>query len=268
MIQSSLDTLRAARPDYTPRIGHAWPIVEVPSPSSKIPGAGKSASSARQGSLMPGTPAEASQLSKHGATESQPHSDGAKASQENEERQIWEPFAYAFHGTRVEMERRQMQSLAAASAAGIMSNSSSQVAAGSNLQGVGGLRGIEQIGTALGGRLANDGTDNRSRATNAGGELSRRSTGLNTSPVTSPDGSLPSSSAARPALNVPTADAPKLKGVPGPPGKPGHGKKKQRSAWSSLHTRLILRLNRTLSGIEKQAMKQGSVQTPIPATPA
>jgi hypothetical protein len=267
MIQSSLDTLRAARPDYTPRIGHAWPIVEVPSSSSKIPGAGKPELSGRQGSLMPGTPAEASQL-KHGGAESQPHSDSAKVSQDNEEKQIWEPFAYAFHGTRVEMERRRMQSLAAASAAGVMSNSSSQVAVGSNPQGVGSLRGSEQIGTALGGRLANDGTDNRSRATNAGGELSRRSTGLNLSHVTSPDGSLPSSSAARPALNVPTADAPKLKGVPGPPGKPGHGKKKQRSAWCSFHTRLILWLNRTLSGIEKQAMKQGSAQTPIPATPA
>ncbi|TDL28788.1 MED6-domain-containing protein [Rickenella mellea] len=33
-LQSSLDTLRAHRPDFTPRSGFAWPIMEPPSPGS------------------------------------------------------------------------------------------------------------------------------------------------------------------------------------------------------------------------------------------
>lgn len=85
------------------------------------------------------------------------------------------------------------------------------------------------------------------------------------SSAASQDGALPSSSSARPALNVPTADAPKLKNTPGPPGKPGHGKKKQRRA--CFITFVLLGLTTCFLGIEKQALKQGSAQTPVPATP-
>lgn len=272
MIQSSLDILRAARPDYTPRIGHVWPIVDVPSASSKLL-AGKARNDTRQGSVVPGTPAAAgagadtnnpsSQLPK------QPQPDAINRTlEENEDKQIWEPFAFAFHGTRMEMERRRiqaMQTLAATAGTGSSSGpggptsnaAHNAMQQASNARGVGGggMRGADNTTGRVAGNDAGvggvgaDADDASRRGRSTGGEHFRRSSAMqfSSSATSQQDGSLPSSS-ARPALSVPTADAPKLKNTPGPPGKPGHGKKKQRR-------------------IEKQALKQGSAQTPVPATP-
>jgi hypothetical protein len=198
MIQSSLDTLRAARPDYTPRIGHVWPIVDNPSPNklTKIPGG------TRQGSIAPGASGDAPlNLSKEEMGNKPPQE------KEDEEKQVWEPFAFAFHFTRMEMDRKRAVAALEASA-----------------------RGATTAG-AEGDGAEGDGA-------NAGG-AGRRTSGLAVPPATTSDAQL--STAGR--VNVPTADAPsgkkdKEKGTPGLPGRPGDGKKKRRRKSHSLRIEL------------------------------
>jgi len=202
MIQTSLDSLRAAKPDYTPRIGHAWPIVDVPKP--KILGKGHAGT--RQASVVPGN---ADDLSLSG-TSKQQTAENNKPPEEDEDRQIWEPFALAFYSTRAEVEKKRAAALAAAA----------NVRSGDPIE---------------------PGLDNVSKRMNVPPALSLD---------TIPSGSNPLTATTSKSFTVPTADAPtpgKQKGMPGPPGKPGHGKKKQRR-------------------IEKQASKQGISQT-VPATP-
>ncbi|PVG02284.1 MED6-domain-containing protein [Serendipita vermifera] len=138
MIQSSLDTLRAARPDYTPRVGHVWPIVEAPSTSkilSKPPGG------TRQNSVAPGTPVDPSQQSKS-QQQQQPPDSSVKPPQDNEEKQVWEPFAFAFQATRIEMERKR-QAAAAAALANSVGGGPAGGPSGSSLS----AEGMGQVGT-------------------------------------------------------------------------------------------------------------------------
>lgn len=158
MIQSSLDTLRVAKPDYTARIGHVWPIVDVPSATSKLlNNKSKNIVDTRQGSVVPGTPADTTTANNAPASSSQLAKQTGPQYQleENEDKQIWEPFAFAFHGTRVEMERRRMQNLAATAAATAAAASSSSglphLQPGGSLNNQG-IRTSDTIGTG-GGRL-------------------------------------------------------------------------------------------------------------------
>lgn len=182
MIQTSLDTLRAAKPDYTPRIGHAWPIVDVPKP--KIPGKGHGGT--RQASVIPGATEDISLL----GSSKQQTADNNKPPEEDEEKQIWEPFAFAFYSTRAEVEKKRAAALAAAASA----------------------KSRDPMEPAL---------DNMSKRINVPPAVSDGA----------PSGSNPLAAGTSKSFTVPTADAPtpnKQKGTPGPPGKPGHGKKKQR----------------------------------------
>jgi len=97
MIQTSLDTLRAARPDYTPRIGHIWPIFDPPSVSKREKAA------TRHGSVMPeGTPAE-------GSSPIKPPEMKLPKQGEDEATQPWEPFHNAFNFTMSEVLRKRPQ---------------------------------------------------------------------------------------------------------------------------------------------------------------
>jgi hypothetical protein len=138
MIQSSLDTLRAARPDYTPRVGHVWPIVEAPTTSKLL---GKPPGGTRQNSVVPGTPMDASQQSKS-QQQQQPPDSSVKPPQDNEEKQVWEPFAYAFQATRIEMERKR-QAAAAAALANSVGGGPGGGASGSGIS----AEGMGQVGT-------------------------------------------------------------------------------------------------------------------------
>lgn len=184
MIQSSLDTLRQARPDYTPRIGHAWPIVESPVDSLVK----KSRIDTRQGSAVPGTPG--GELSVNAALAEKPPT---APPENNEEEFAWEPFASAFMAvTRYEVEhRKRLRTMAATDSAVPMDK---------------------------------DPQDHSNRTS--------KPAPMMVPPAVTPESRVSRviAGAAPPKVSVPIADTPptKLKNTPGPPGKPGEGKKKKR----------------------------------------
>ena len=192
MIQSSLDTLREARPDYTPRIGHIWPILDPPSVSKREKAV------TRPGSVMPeGTPAEGSS-SPTKAPEMKLPKQG-----ENEAAQPWEPFYNAFTFTMNEVLRKRPQRTVPV-AAPKLAVPISEVESHTQPDH---LTGKRPSLTKSGGKTS------VTRLTERGAQ------GAGTSAYGDKPG-------------VPTADVPhkKRKGQPGPPGQPGAGKKKMRRA--------------------------------------
>ncbi|KAG8801941.1 Mediator of RNA polymerase II transcription subunit 6 [Serendipita sp. 398] len=243
MIQTSLDDLRSARPDYTPRIGHVWPIVDVP--STKLPGKSQQQqSNTRQGSLAP-DPSSFDSAAKQADPATRQEEDRSKLNDdEDENRLIWEPFAYALHSTRVEMERKANAAMMA------------RMQAGSSNLGVGGGFGPSSgVGNGDSGGLGGGASGgygysrgpgmNASAADNSFGLASTSGTGPNSAITGGVGGAFGGSgTGAGSKLLVPTANEPaagKQKGVPGPPGKPGHGKKKQRRKLHVLFIALPLR---------------------------
>lgn len=205
LMQTSLDRLRAARPDYTPRIGHVWPIVDPPAnPLSR-----KNQAGTRQGSVVPGTPAnvEAGSSPTKQGQENQLN----KPPQESEDTQVWEPFAQAFFATRYDMENRK------------------------RLRGITGLGGAAGVSSRV--EFSSTGDVDTSGRTSSGIKVP----GLLVPPAvpseTRTSSTLISPSVSTTRLTVPPADAPpvKQKNIPGPPGRVGEGKKKKkRKLFSSL----------------------------------
>lgn len=189
MIQSSLDTLREARPDYTPRIGHIWPILDPPSAPKREKAA------TRPGSVMPeGTPAE-------GSSPTKPPEMKLPKQGEDETAQPWEPFYNAFTVTMNEVLRKRPQRAAPAAVPKLavpISEIESHTQPGHS---TGKRPSLSKSGgkTAIT-RLAEKG------AQGAGASAYGDKPGV-------------------PTIEVPHK---KKKGQPGPPGQPGAGKKKMR----------------------------------------
>jgi hypothetical protein len=192
MIQASLDTLREARPDYTPRIGHIWPILDPPSVSKREKAV------TRHGSVMPeGTPAE-------GSSPTKPPEVKLPKQGEDEAAQPWEPFYNAFTFTMSEVLRKRPQRTVP-SAVPKLAVPISEVE--SHTQ-------------------SNQSTGKRPSLAKSGGKTSvtrlaeKGAQGAGTSTYGDKPGV--------PTVEVPK----KRKGQPGPPGQPGAGKKKMRRARS------------------------------------
>ncbi|CCA77932.1 hypothetical protein PIIN_00646 [Serendipita indica DSM 11827] len=241
MIQGSLDILRAARPDYTPRIGHVWPIIDEPTNKT---GTSKAQQPARQGSLVPGTPMDISGGSQpikgHDPSQMGTKRDGAGAhgnegagttEEENEMNQIWDPFAVALQSLRFDMEKKRHAAIQAAEQQQQLvgaSGSGSSFAAAAGAGGIGPLSTTGAPTTGLGDD-ARAGIGAGTRSTTLGPDArSSLVTGPLGSTTSGGGGQIPGGSGAA-RFTVPTADGPsssaRLKGVPGPPGKPGQGKK-------------------------------------------
>jgi len=193
-IQSSLDTLRAARPDYTPRIGHIWPILDPPSVSKREKAA------TRHGSTMPeGTPAE-------GSSPTKPPEMKLPKQGEDEAAQPWEPFYNAFTCTMNEVLRKRPQRAVPAAVPKLAVP-------------------ISEVESRT---QPDQSTGKRPSLTKSGGRTSvarlaekRAAQGAGTSAYGNKPGV--------PIMEVPLK---KRKGQPGPPGQPGAGKKKMRRARS------------------------------------
>ncbi len=190
MIQASLDTLREARPDYTPRIGHIWPIFDPPSISKR------EKVTTRPGSVMPeGTPAE-------GSSPTKPPEMKLPKQGESEAAQPWEPFYNAFTFTMNEVLRKRPQRTVPA-AVPKLAVPISEVESHTQPDH---LTGKRPSLAKSGGKTSVTRLAEKAAALGAG---------------TSAHGDKP---------GVPTVDVPhrKKKGQPGPPGQPGAGKKKMR----------------------------------------
>src|SRR5258706_2717462 len=190
MIQASLDTLREARPDYTPRIGHIWPIFDPPSISKR------EKVTTRPGSVMPeGTRAE-------GCSPTSPPEMKLPKQGESEAAQPWEPFYNAFTFTMNEVLRKRPQRTVPA-AVPKLAVPISEVESHTQPDH---LTGKRPSLAKSGGKTSVTRLAEKAAALGAG---------------TSAHGDKP---------GVPTVDVPhrKKKGQPGPPGQPGAGKKKMR----------------------------------------
>jgi len=193
MIQTSLDTLREARPDYTPRIGHIWPILDPPSVSKR------EKATTRHGSVMPeGTPAEGSSPTK--APEMK-----LPKQNEDETAQPWEPFYNAFTFTMSEVLRKRPQR-AASAAVPKLAVPISEVESHTQLDHSTGKRpSLSKSGSKMAvTRQAEKGA--QGAGTSAYGD--------------------------KPGVSNVEVPHKKRKGQPGPPGQPGAGKKKMRRARS------------------------------------
>jgi hypothetical protein len=191
MIQTSLDTLRAARPDYTPRIGHIWPILDPPSVSKREKAA------TRHGSVMPeGTPAESSSPTK-------PPEMKLPKQGEDEAAQPWEPFYHAFTFTMDEVLRKRPQRSIPAAAPKLAVPISEVESNTRAVQTTGKRPSLTKSGgKAFTARLAEKGA--QGAGTSGYGD--------------------------KPGVPSADAPIRKKKGQPGPPGQPGAGKKKMRRA--------------------------------------
>src|SRR5258708_15290720 len=189
MIQTSLDTLRAARPDYTPRIGHIWPVLDPPSVSKREKAV------TRHGSVLPeGTPAEGSSPTKPPEMRLPKHG-------EDEAAQPWEPFHNAFTFTMSEVLRKRPQRAVPVSVPKLAVPISE-------------VESSTHTGQA---------TAKRPSLTKSGGEASVVrfvERGVN--------GAGTSASGDKPGVPSADAPLKKRKGQPGPAGQPGAGKKKMR----------------------------------------
>ena len=193
MIQTSLDTLREARPDYTPRIGHIWPISDPPSVSKREKAA------TRQGSVMPeGTPAE-------GSSPTKPPEMKLPKQGEDEAAQPWEPFYNAFTFTMSEVLRKRPQRTVPAGAPKLAVPISEVESHTQTDQATGKRPSLAKSG----------GKSSVARLSEKGAQ------GAGTSAYGDKPGV--------PTADVPLK---KKKGQPGPPGQPGAGKKKMRRARS------------------------------------
>ena len=193
MIQTSLDTLREARPDYTPRIGHIWPILDPPSVSKREKAA------TRHGSAMPeSTPAEGSSPTK--APEMKLPKQG-----EDEAAQPWEPFYNAFTFTMSEVLRKRPQRTAPAGTPKLAVPISEVESRTQTDQATGKRPSLAKSGSkASVARLAEKGA--QGAGTSAYGD--------------------------KPGVPTADTPLKRKKGQPGPPGQPGAGKKKMRRARS------------------------------------
>lgn len=193
-VQTSLDTLRAARPDYTPRIGHIWPILDPPSVSKRDKAA------TRHGSVMPeGTPAE-------GSSPTKPPEMKLPKQGEDEAAQPWEPFYHAFTFTMNEVLRKRPQRTIPAAAPKLTVPISEVESRAQTDQGSGKRPSLAKSG----------GKTSVTRLAEKGAQ-----------------GAVNSAYSDKPGLPSADVPLKKRKGQPGPPGQPGAGKKKMRRARSS-----------------------------------
>jgi len=193
MIQTSLDTLREARPDYTPRIGHIWPILDPPSISKR------EKATTRPGSVMPeGTPAEGSSPTK--APEMK-----LPKQNEDETTQPWEPFYNAFTFTMSEVLRKRPQRAASAAVPKL----------------------AVPISEVESHTQPDHSTGKRPSLSKSGSKMA-----ITRQAEKGAQGAGTSAYGDKPGVSNVEVPHKKRKGQPGPPGQPGAGKKKMRRARS------------------------------------